>query len=115
MKRHRKTLLSAVVPFLVILALMAVLPAFYYNSAQEVYFTVADKERVCSGGEEVECEYLVFTEAETFKNKDSILFRKFDSSDVQGRLRVEETYQATVAGWRIPLFSMYRNIVEVDW
>ncbi len=58
-------------------------------------------------------KYLIFTEKETFENTDTLLFTKFDSSDLYGKLIAGKTYRLRVYGFRIPLFSMYRNIVEV--
>lgn len=112
--RHMKASMG-VGAILVLAALVGVaFGAFYLSSQETVEVTVADKERVCSSTSEgSSCEYRVYAEGETFVNKDSIIFRKFDSADVQGQLREGETYQVDVAGWRIPLFSTFRNIIEV--
>lgn len=86
-----------------------------YLTAETVTFTVTDKDRIVTGsGEGVSSKYLVFTDIETFENTDSFLRLKFASSDLQGSLKVGETYTAEVYGWRVPVFSTYRNIVEVQ-
>lgn len=86
----------------------------YYQTSDTVTFTVADKEtKVVSDGENVSSKYLVFTENETFENTDLLFGGKFNSSDIQGKLKRGKTYTAEVYGWRVPFFSMYRNIVVI--
>jgi len=38
---------------------------------------------------------------------------KFDSSTIQGKLKVGKTYNLTHYGWRVPFLSWYENIVGV--
>jgi hypothetical protein len=86
----------------------------YYNTQETIEATINDKERVCSSsGEGTSCAYRVYTDTEVFVNKDSLLFRKWNSADVQGQLEAGRSYELTVVGWRIPFFSAFRNIVEV--
>jgi len=80
-----------------------------YWSHDTVVVTVKDKERVNSGDSSY---YLVFTENEVFKNKDSLLYMKFNSSDLYGELDKGETYEFDVYWFRIPFLSMYRNVVD---
>lgn len=47
-----------------------------------------------------------------FSNNDEWLRGKFNSSTVQGNLKVGYTYDIKVTGWRIPLLSVYQNIIE---
>lgn len=84
-------------------------------TAERVTFKVTDKERINNkdGG-----KYLVYVtkengKEEVFENTDAWLSLKFNSSDVQGHLKVNETYEAKVVGFRSGLFSMHRNIVDV--
>jgi hypothetical protein len=72
---------------------------------------VVDKQRISTGsGTPLQHRYLVFTNAETLENPDSLLYAKFNSSDVQGQLRIGKRYEFDVYGWRLPFFSSYRNI-----
>jgi hypothetical protein len=116
MKRNRKMSHSeSTARFLgaiVLLGIAAGVAFFYYTSTHSETITVQDKERVCSTSRS--CEYLVWTDKGVFKNADETLGLKFDSSDVQGHLRVGGTYQVKVRGYRIPLLSQYPNIVEVE-
>jgi hypothetical protein len=114
MKRRYGTLFGGLA-FIVILVGAIAFGSAYYSTVEDVRVTVTDKERVCSrdGDGGTSCQYLVFTEGEVFANRDSLIFTKWNSSDVQGRLREGGTYDVRVAGWRVPLFSAYRNIIEV--
>tara|TARA_Y100000310_G_C20701093_1_gene829949 strand:+ start:21 stop:356 length:336 start_codon:yes stop_codon:yes gene_type:complete len=85
-------------------------PVCYWISAEEETITVNKTERINKDGESY---YLVFAEEGTYKNVDSWLFWKFNSSDVQGQLETGNTYKVKVAGWRIPLFSSYENIIKI--
>jgi hypothetical protein len=80
-----------------------------------VTFTVTDKDRVTErNGESITSRYLIFTETETFQNADSLIFFKFNSSDVYGQIKKGETYTAEVYGFRIPFLSAYRNIKSIE-
>jgi hypothetical protein len=95
---------------------------FFYGSGERVRVTVTDKERVVTGrGENQSSKYLVFTNrhsangstsVEVFENTDALLRVKFNSSTVQGSLNRNSTYDCSVYGFRIPILSMYRNIVS---
>jgi hypothetical protein len=86
----------------------------YYSSIETIEITVTDKEITTSStGESVSSKYLIFTEGEVFENEDALFLGKWNSSDVQGQLRIGETYTVKVIGWRLPFFSMYRNIIEI--
>ena len=57
--------------------------------------------------------YYVFTDGEVFQNRDTFLFGKYNSSDVQNELDEGVTCRgATVAGWRSNFWSSYRNIID---
>ncbi len=60
-------------------------------------------------------KYLVNTKNGTFENTDAWYRLKFDSSDVQGEIKglVGKNVEIEKYGWRIPILSMYENIVEV--
>jgi hypothetical protein len=87
-----------------------------YTAEETVVAEVTDKERVCEGGQNGGCQYLIFTDAGTFKLTDQLFlgFTRFDSSDVYGRIDPGETYEITSVGWRIPIFSQYPNIKTIE-
>jgi hypothetical protein len=73
--------------------------------------TVVKSERITSGESG---KYLVFGEREVYQNTDSFPLLKFRSSDFYRDIEVGKTYRFRVVGWRIPLFSTYRNIVGFE-
>jgi len=106
-----------VIGVVAVVLLVVAWPVVYAGSKQDVTFTVDSMERVTKsdGNGGVTSYYVVFSEeGETYANKDSFLFFKFNSSDIQGRLDEGKTYNATVVGWRLPFFSTYKNILTVE-
>ena len=100
----------ALVIFFVFSILIA--PVVYtYGTVTTLKIDVVKTERVSKDGDS---RYLVFTKDETFENTDSFLHMKFNSSDLHGALEVGNSYTVKVYGWRIPLFSSYRNIVSIE-
>lgn len=105
---------SGIAAIVAVVSMLLLGIGFPYWTADTVTITVTDKERVVKrNGNSVSSKYLVFTETETFENTDCLARFKFNSSDVQGRLKTGETYTVDVYGWRIPFLSAYRNIVRV--
>jgi len=99
---------------LLICIVLLAYPTAYYMSSETIEITVKDKERVTvRRGETINSKFMIFSENEVFKNTDSWLFFKFRSADYQGQLEIGKTYKVKVVGWRIPLFSSYRNIVRI--
>ncbi|MFW5847509.1 MAG: DUF1523 family protein [bacterium] len=89
-------------------------PILYLSSQDTIEITVYDKERIVTKTtDNIKTMYLVYCEDEVFKNTDNWFFFKFNSSDIQNKLKVNQTYVVKVVGWRIPFFSSYRNIVKI--
>jgi len=82
---------------------------FQYWTYDTTTVTVERKERITTSDSSY---YLVFTDKEVFINRDSFWYWKWNSSDVYGGLKKGMTYELAVYGWRIPFFSMYRNVVS---
>jgi hypothetical protein len=89
------------------------------NTVDYVNVIVWEKDRECTtstnseGHSTMSCRYVVHTDSETFENTDSLWNWKFNSSDVQRNLRVDEQACLKVVGYRIALVSAYRNIVAI--
>lgn len=80
-----------------------------WMSQDDVTITVDHRESKGDSG-----NYLIWaTNGEVYSDVDSIPFWKFNSSDVFGQLKEGGTYKVHVAGWRIHVLSLYRNIIEV--
>lgn len=102
--------IKAIATVVLVIAVVVMAASYPYLTYDEVTAKVIDKERI-TGKES--SYYLIFTEGETFKNADSLVYFKFNSSDLYGLIKEGDTYKFGVYGWRIPVFSAYRNIVKV--
>lgn len=67
-----------------------------------------------TGKERVDGQYLIYTNEGTFKIEDSLIFGRFNSSDVYGMLKVGKYYRIKTFGIRSGLLSSYQNIIEVE-
>jgi hypothetical protein len=56
--------------------------------------------------------YLIFTDEGVFRNDDAFWHFKYNSSDLYGLLDNGKRYNLKVYGWRIPILTMYPNIVK---
>lgn len=97
-----------------IIAIVAVVlsfPILTYTSKDVVESTlIKDKERIVQTDDSY---YLVYTDKGVYKNADSLLYFKFDSSDLYNELEPGMTCDLDVYWFRVPFFSMYENIVSV--
>ena len=50
---------------------------------------------------------------ESFENEDTIFFLKFNSRDFLTNTETGKTYEVTTNGWRIPILSINRNIINI--
>jgi hypothetical protein len=106
-----------VVPALIaVVVVVALFVAPSYFKEETVTTEVISKERVCDSDStgQVKCQYLVFTEAGTFKLTDSLVIGRFDSSDIYGRIREGRVYRITSYGWRFGCTSTYPNIKNLE-
>lgn len=111
-----RTLFVAIGGFVCIGILIAIYISAYYGSEEQITLTISSKERITTGsGESISSKYLVYASDEVFENTDSFLYGKFNSADIQNMLKNDSTYICTVAGWRVPFLSMFRNIVDVEY
>lgn len=102
---------------MVIFVIVACLLIFPHLKRKDYVVTVTSLQIKRSGGDSKEI-YLVFTKLDSvnvrvFKNTDSWLELKWNSSDIQAKLEPNKKYKFRVYGWRIPFLTRYENIVEV--
>ena len=83
-----------------------------YSTQDNIVFTIDKAERV-TDNDGKGSRYLVFTKTETFENTDRLVMLKFNSSDIHGSIKANQSYQAKVVGLRVPFLSWYRNIVSI--
>ena len=81
-------------------------------STQDITRTIQGKNAVSVGYRSPVSLYLVSTGDETFEVRDSIFLGIWDHRPLYQNLQVGHTYSLTVTGWRIPVFSPYRDIVS---
>ena len=106
--------LSSYALYLVLaLVIFTAYPIAYKMSSEVIEITVSEKERITTGsGKSIDSKFIIYSDSEVFENTDSWLYFKFNSTDFQNEFTVNQTYKVTVAGWRIPFLSMYRNVVS---
>ncbi len=114
-KKHDKFTVVAV-SMIVFLAICFLVQVQYNDHTYVV--TVTDKESVVTSGKKATSRYLIFADDENgqsmvFENTDAYMRGKWNSSDMQGKLKENHTYEITVVGYRVQLLSMYENIISV--
>lgn len=87
---------------------------FFDTIKDTATITIEEKERINYNGSGY---YLIFGVDENgndvvFKNGDSVMYWKWNSSDIQSALKEGKTYEVTLAGVRIPFLSAYQNIID---
>lgn len=56
---------------------------------------------------------LYLEDGRIYRVRDSISYLHFRSADVWAQVRQPGTYEVRVIGWRVPIFSMFPNVIEV--
>jgi hypothetical protein len=91
--------------------LLAVLTTLYsYFISDSVVTKITDAQMT-----EVAGKFMIATEYRPFVNDDAKYRFKFDSATIQNEaIRLKgKAVRITKYGWRIPIFSMYENVVEI--
>ena len=110
------TLIDRILTVMFIPAVIAILslPFLYvYATQQNRKITVKKVERIITPYGE-KSKYLIYAEDGVYENTDNILRMKFNSADVYGQLQNGKTYMCDTYGWRVPLLSIYPNIVKCE-
>ena len=111
----RKKIVFALVALLALIACIGCIILFNFND-HTVTVTVTDKERIVQNNDS---RYLIYTTMEdteetlVLENTDNLLRWKFDSSDLYAELEEGKTYDVTVVGIRLGIFSWYENIIRI--
>ncbi len=82
-----------------------------YMNEQTIECTVKDKwvKNYSS-----DSEYLVSCDDTVYKISDLMFKGKFNSSDIYARLEIGKRYKMKITGYRLPYFSEYQNINEIE-
>lgn len=118
-----KNMKFIVVAVIIVLAVVFSIKAFNFNDT-EYTVTITGKDRITEsskdsdGNSHTSSKYLVFADDENgnslvFENTDCFIRLKFNSSNMQGRLKEGHAYKITVIGYRVPFLSWYQNIIKV--
>lgn len=115
MKGYEKLIIAFIVFMLLVGAYRCIVIPIKYNSVEdhECIATVTDKERHEDG------YYLIFgTDLKgntiVFKNGDTALRGKFDSSDMYQKIQKNKTYKFHLNGYRSEFWSLYENILSFE-
>ena len=103
---------SVIFLFLICVVIIVISLTATFNTSTYNSLTVTDKSYAGS-----EDSFIIWMEDAAgnqyeFTNKDQWLRGKFNSSTVQGKIKVGNVYNIKTCGWRVPLFSWYENIIE---
>lgn len=84
----------------------------YAITTGEETITIKDKWEKYSGGD---AKYLLSTtNGQVFQITDTVVKWRFDSSNLYARIDVGDTCKIQTQGWRFPLLSDYKNILEAS-
>lgn len=118
MKKKNLFLINKIFIVLIVCSILSAGLLTYRFSFNDYKYTitVTDKDRI---NKKEKSKYLVWGDNENgeslvFENTDKLIRFKFNSSNIQGELKVGETYEITVVGVRFSLFSWYENIIKVE-
>lgn len=102
---------GAIMLVAVIVALLLSITMASINT--EIEITVEDKWiKATKDGS----DYMISdTSGNVYVVSDSLILLSFDASDRYAAIDVDRTYSVTTIGWRIPMLSMYPNIVEINY
>ena len=121
MIRKKNTRIFCVIVMIAIMLISLIGQEAIFNFNDTEYtITVTDKERIYTGsGNSSSSKYLVFGDDQNgnslvFENTDCFIRGKWNSSNIQGQLKVGNTYKITVIGYRVPFLSWYQNIIKIE-
>lgn len=99
----------------VILALVLIVGVIFvaggYFSKDPVHIKITGKESVTTNHGD-DHEYRVYTDKGTYVVSDSLVYLRFNSADQYGKLIVGHTYDCKSYGFRIPLTSSFKNLLD---
>ncbi len=108
-----KTLLVTIGVIGVLFAGVKIYRVAWSETLTNVQFTKDGEERCDPNG--TGCRFLEYTSDETFENVDEWSFFKFNTGDVHRKITKGVTCEkVVVAGWRVPFFSWFRNVISVE-
>jgi|SaaInlV_100m_DNA_2_1039680.scaffolds.fasta_scaffold21540_1 hypothetical protein len=107
---HFSEVLVLIAIVLIIATMMFSIVILPFLNVETNTITVTKVENIVDGKNST---YLLFTESEVFENSDCFIRGKFDSSDFYNQFKDLGTFEVKTYGYRIPFFSMYKNVYEI--
>jgi len=97
--------------FLIFIAFVSYGLFYAFTEGYET-ITISEKWEKYQGADS---KYLVSSEdGQVFQITDTIVKMRFDSSNLYARLKEGQNCRIKTQGWRFPLFSDYKNILEAN-
>lgn len=97
---------------LCIVALVVSFSIFSYYHVTTIEGTVVDKYNKRDGKSDK--FYIVVKDEDNnekvLENTDSTLMLKWDSADIQAKVKEGKRYKVELRGWRVPILSMFPNV-----
>lgn len=112
MKKNTVDNIKVAILLISLFAIIVGYPVAYTTSSEMVTFTV--DEKFIKRHNESDRYLVSTTDGDVLENTDSVIFFKWNSSNIYAKLKKRHRYHAKVAGWRWPILSMKRNIISVQ-
>lgn len=101
----------------VVLAIIAICSGLAWNGNEYVISGIVERTYVKRADKQDKFFVVVRSDdgqTHILQNSDTFFRFKFGSADVQGQLKDHHRYSFKVVGWRLPLFSVFPNIISVQ-
>lgn len=103
-----KTILAIVL----VIGLLVGYPMLLYSTEEKQTITISEKW--VKYQDETQKYHVSDENGNVYEVTDELLYLTFDASNRYANLKEGNTYTVTTVGWRIPILSMYKNIVAID-
>lgn len=94
----------------VVFTVIAIPVRSYYGTTEVVSGTVTDKYVKNSKDKS---DFFVVLDGKPYKNTDDVFLGKWNSADVQAKLKVGDNVKVKIVGYRNEFFSIFPNVAEV--
>lgn len=107
---------TGIVSFLVLIVViifagLIALPIVQYNHKETFNGEITDKYNKRDGDSDK--FYIVLDDNKVIENSDLLFKGKFDSADVQAKLKVGDKVEVKTVGYRVHFLSMYPTMYEI--
>lgn len=107
----RKIFIGTCVLFMLTLLMAIIVPITQYNYKQTFEGKITEKYNKRSG--KTDKFYIVLDNDKVIENTDLLFKGKFNSADVQAKLKVGDKVEVKTIGYRVHLLNMYPIMYEI--